>query len=279
MKGILGKKIGMTQVFATNGKLIPVTVIEVEPNVVTQIKTVEKDGYDAIQIGTVDVKEKNSTKAQIGHAKKANTAPKRFLKELRGVNVNDYTLGQVLKADVFTAGEIVDVSGVSKGKGFQGVIKRYNQSRGPMGHGSQYHRGVGSLGTLLPMHVLKGKKLPGHMGNAATTIQNLEVVSVDLENNVILIKGNVPGPKKSLVMIRTSVKKGDKANQAIELVSYEVEEEKPVEVEAEIEEANEELAKEEAEKEAEEKKKEAAKKAAQEQAKKEAEANAKDSGK
>jgi large subunit ribosomal protein L3 len=232
MKGILGKKIGMTQVFATNGKLIPVTVIEVEPNVVTQIKTVEKDGYDAVQLGCVDVKEKNSTKAQIGHAKKANTAPKRFLKELRGVDVNDYSLGQVLKADVFTAGEVVDVSGVSKGKGFQGVIKRYNQSRGPMGHGSQYHRGVGSLGTLLPMHVLKGKKLPGHMGNVTTTIQNLEVVSVDLENNVILIKGNVPGPKKSLVMIRTSVKKGDKTNQAIELVSYEVEEEKPVEVEA-----------------------------------------------
>ena len=233
MKGILGKKIGMTQVFATNGKLIPVTVIEVEPNVVTQIKTVEKDGYDAVQLGCVDVKEKNSTKAQIGHAKKANTAPKRFLKELRGVNVNDYTLGQVLKADVFTAGEVVDVSGVSKGKGFQGVIKRYNQSRGPMGHGSQYHRGVGSLGTLLPMHVLKGKKLPGHMGNVATTIQNLEVVSVDLENNVILIKGNVPGPKKSLVMIRTAVKKGDKANQAIELVSYEeaVVEEAPAEVE------------------------------------------------
>ena len=233
MKGILGKKIGMTQVFASNGKLIPVTVIEVEPNVVTQIKTVEKDGYDAIQLGTVDVKEKNSTKAQIGHAKKANTAPKRFLKELRGVNVNDYTLGQTLNADVFAAGEIVDVSGVSKGKGFQGVIKRYNQSRGPMGHGSQYHRGVGSLGTLLPMHVLKGKKLPGHMGNVATTIQNLEVVSVDLENNVILIKGNVPGPKKSLVMIRTAVKKGDKTNQAIELVSYEeaVVEEAPAEVE------------------------------------------------
>ena len=255
MKGILGKKIGMTQVFATNGKLIPVTVIEVEPNVVTQIKTVEKDGYDAVQLGTVDVKEKNSTKAQIGHAKKANTAPKRFLKELRGVNVNDYSLGQVLKADVFTAGEIVDVSGVSKGKGFQGVIKRYNQSRGPMGHGSQYHRGVGSLGTLLPMHVLKGKKLPGHMGNVATTIQNLEVVSVDLENNVILIKGNVPGPKKSLVMIRTSVKKGDKTNQAIELVSYEVAEEKPVEVEA-TEETVEEAAEETAEVEATEETKE-----------------------
>ena len=221
MNGILGKKIGMTQVFAKDGNLIPVTVVEVTPNVVTQIKTKEKDGYDAIQIGTVDVKEKNATKAQIGHAKKANTAPKRFLKELRGVNVSDYTLGQVIDASVFASGDIVDVSGVSKGKGFQGVIKRYNQSRGPMGHGSQYHRGVGSLGTLLPMHVLKGKKLPGHMGNVNTTIQNLEVVSVDLENNVILIKGNVPGPKKSLVMIKTAVKKGDKKGNAIELVSYE----------------------------------------------------------
>ena len=221
MNGILGKKIGMTQVFAKDGNLIPVTVVEVTPNVVTQIKTKEKDGYDAIQIGTVDVKEKSATKAQIGHAKKANTAPKRFLKELRGVNVNDYTLGQVIDASVFASGDIVDVSGVSKGKGFQGVIKRYNQSRGPMGHGSQYHRGVGSLGTLLPMHVLKGKKLPGHMGNVNTTIQNLEVVSVDLENNVILIKGNVPGPKKSLVMIKTAVKKGDKKGNAIELVSYE----------------------------------------------------------
>jgi large subunit ribosomal protein L3 len=232
MKGILGRKIGMTQVFTKNGKLIPVTVIEVEPNVVTQIKTVEKDGYDAIQLGAVTVKEKNSNKAKIGHTKKANTAPKRFLKELRGVNVNDYTLGQTITADLFKEGEIVDVSGVSKGKGFQGVIKRYNQSRGPMGHGSQYHRGVGSLGTLLPMHVLKGKKLPGHMGNVATTIQNLEVVSVDLENNVILIKGNVPGPKKSLVMIRTSVKKGEKVNEQVELISYE---ETPV-VETEVEE-------------------------------------------
>ena len=232
MKGILGRKIGMTQVFTKNGKLIPVTVIEVEPNVVTQIKTVEKDGYDAIQLGAVTVKEKNSNKAKIGHTKKANTAPKRFLKELRGVNVNDYTLGQTITADLFKEGEIVDVSGVSKGKGFQGVIKRYNQSRGPMGHGSQYHRGVGSLGTLLPMHVLKGKKLPGHMGNVATTIQNLEVVSVDLENNVILIKGNVPGPKKSLVMLRTSVKKGEKVNEQVELISYE---ETPV-VETEVEE-------------------------------------------
>ena len=227
MKGILGKKIGMTQVFTQSGKLIPVTVIEVEPNVVTQIKTVEKDGYDAIQLGSQTVRAKVSNKAKIGHTKKANTEPKRFLREIRGVNVNDYTLGQVIDASLFTKGEIVDVSGVSKGKGFQGVIKRYNQSRGPMGHGSQYHRGVGSLGTLLPMHVLKGKKLPGHMGNVACTIQNLEVVDVDLENNVILIKGNVPGPKQSLVMIRTSVKKGEKVNETEELISY-VEVEEPV---------------------------------------------------
>jgi len=234
MKGILGKKIGMTQVFTESGKLIPVTVIEVEPNVVTQIKTVEKDGYDAIQLGAVTIKEKSSNKAKIGHTNKANTAPKRFLREIRGVNVNDYTLGQVISADVFTKGEMVDVSGISKGKGFQGVIKRHNQSRGPMGHGSQYHRGVGSMGTLLPMHVLKGKKLPGHMGNVATTIQNLEVVSIDLENNVILIKGNVPGPKKSLVMIKTSVKKGEKVREMEELISYEVIEEEVTEDAAEV---------------------------------------------
>ena len=237
MKGILGKKIGMTQVFTKNGKLIPVTVIEVEPNVVTQIKTVEKDGYDAIQLGAQTVRAKVSNKAKVGHTNKANTEPKRFLREIRGVNVSDYTLGQVIDASIFTKGEIVDVSGVSKGKGFQGVIKRYNQSRGPMGHGSQYHRGVGSLGTLLPMHVLKGKKLPGHMGNVACTIQNLEVVDVDLENNVILIKGNVPGPKKSLVMIRTSVKKGEKVNETEELISYVEIPEEPVAEEAPVEEA------------------------------------------
>ena len=229
MKGILGKKIGMTQVFTQSGKLIPVTVIEVEPNVVTQIKTVEKDGYDAIQLGCETVRAKVSNKAKIGHTNKANTEPKRFLREIRGVNVNDYTLGQVIDASLFAKGEIVDVSGVSKGKGFQGVIKRYNQSRGPMGHGSQYHRGVGSLGTMLPMHVLKGKKLPGHMGAQACTIQNLEVVDVDLENNVILVKGNVPGPKQSLVMIRTSVKKGEKINETEELISYVEVVETPVE--------------------------------------------------
>lgn len=220
MKGILGTKVGMTQVFTKNGKLIPVTVISIEPNVVTQIKTVETDGYNAIQLGAVNMKEKNSNKAKMGHTNKANTTPKRFLREIRGVNPADYTLGQVVSADVFQAGEMVDVSGVSKGKGFQGVIKRWNQSRGPMGHGSQYHRGVGSLGTMLPMHVLKGKKLPGHMGHVATTIQNLEVVAVDMDENVILIKGNVPGPKKSLVMIRTSVKKGEKVNETEELITY-----------------------------------------------------------
>ena len=233
MKGILGKKIGMTQVFTEEGKLIPVTVVEVEPNVVTQIKTVEKDGYDAIQLATGTTTEKHNNKPKMGHLKKANTEPKRFLKEIRGVNVNDYTLGQVLKAeDVFTSGESVDVTGTSKGKGFQGVIKRWNQSRGPMGHGSQYHRGVGSLGTMLPMHVIKGKKMPGHMGNVQRTVQNLEVVSIDTENNVILIKGNIPGPKKSYVVIRDSVKTTDKKPVAYTLLSYAEEvavEETPVE--------------------------------------------------
>ena len=221
MKGILGKKIGMTQVFTTDGILIPVTVVEVEPNVVTQIKTKETDGYEAIQLGYETVREKVSNKPKMGHTKKANTEPKRFLREIKGVNVADYTLGQVLDASIFEAGEIVDVSGISKGKGFQGVIKRHNGSRGPMGHGSQYHRGVGSLGTMRPMHVLKGKKLPGQMGNVASTVQNLEVIAVDLENNVILIKGNVPGPKKGLVVIKTAVKKPGKKNSAADLITYE----------------------------------------------------------
>ncbi len=235
MKGILGKKIGMTQVFTENGKAIPVTVIEVEPNVVTQIKTVEKDGYEAIQLATETVREKVSNKPKMGQTNKANTTPKRFLREIRGVNVNDYELGQTIGVDIFEAGEIVDVTGTSKGKGFQGVIKRYNQTRGPMGHGSQYHRGVGSLGTMLPMHVLKGKKMPGQMGNVQRTVQNLEIVSVDVENSVILVKGNVPGPKKSLVVIRTAVKKPNQKVEAATLVSYaepvveEVVEETPVE--------------------------------------------------
>ena len=220
MKGILGKKIGMTQVFTKEGKLIPVTVVEVEPNVVTQIKTVAKDGYDAIQLATCTVREKVSNKPKMGHTKKANTEPKRFLREIRGVDVNDYSLGQIVSVDIFNEGEMVDVSGISKGKGFQGVIKRHNQSCGPMGHGSQYHRGVGSLGTMLPMHVLKGKKMPGQMGNVKRTVQNLEIVSIDKENNLILIKGNVPGSKQSLVIIRTAVKMPVASKTPADLVSY-----------------------------------------------------------
>jgi len=224
MKGILGRKIGMTQVFARNGKLTPVTVIEVEPNVVSQIKTVATDGYDAIQLAAVEKREKLANKPEMGHLKKANTTPKRFLKEIRGVDVSNYSLGQEIKADIFAEGEMVDVTGTSKGKGFQGVIKRHNQSRGPMGHGSQYHRGVGSMGTLLPMRVLPGKKMPGHMGVEQVTIQNLEIVQIDLENNVILVKGNVPGPKKSLVLIKTAVKNNGVINEKQDLITYVVEE-------------------------------------------------------
>lgn len=241
MKGILGRKKGMTEVFTTDGRLIPVTVIEVEDNVVSQVKTKETDGYDAVQLATVEKKASRSNKPETGHLKKASTTPKRFLKELRGVEVSNYTLGDVLKADVFTEGEMVDVTGTSKGKGFQGVIKRHNQHRGPMSHGSQYHRGVGSMGTMLPMRVLPGKKLPGHMGHERVTIQNLEVIKVDLENNVILIKGSVPGPKNSLVLVKTSVKTGDKKNDPVELVVYE--ENVPTEevIEETIETINEEL--------------------------------------
>ena len=220
-KGILGRKLGMTQVFTKSGKLVPVTVIEVGKNVVTQIKTTENDGYEAIQLGFSEVKEKNTTKASIGHTNKAQTTPKRFFKEIRGVDVSNYTLGQELGADVFAEGEVVDVTGTTKGKGFQGVIKRHNQSRGPMGHGSHYHRRPGSMGTMRPMRVFKGKKLPGHMGTLTVTIQNLEVVAVDVENGLILVKGNVPGAKKSLVTIRTSVKNPGKVNEREELVSYE----------------------------------------------------------
>ena len=236
-KGILGRKLGMTQVFAKSGKLIPVTVVEVEPNVVTQIKTVETDGYEAIQLGFDTKREKLSNKAEKGHLAKANTAPKRFLKEIRGVDVSKYQLGQELDCQVFEEGEMVDVSGISKGKGFQGVIKRYNQSRGPMGHGSQYHRGVGSLGTMRPMRVFKGQKLPGHMGHVSVTMQNLEVVAVMKDENVILIKGNVPGPKKSLVIIKSAVKKPNVKNDKIELVTYANEEVK-AEVEAASDDTN-----------------------------------------
>ena len=221
MKGILGRKIGMTQVFTKSGKLIPVTVVSVEPNVVTQIKTKENDGYEAIQLGFDTKREKLATKASLGHTNKANTTPKRFFKEIKGVDVNNYTLGQEIKVDIFTEGEVVDVTGTTKGKGFQGVIKRHGQSRGPMGHGSHYHRRPGSLGTMRPMRVIPGKKLPGHMGQSTVTIQNLEIVAVDAKENVILVKGNIPGAKQSLVFIKTSTKTPGKVNEAEELVCYE----------------------------------------------------------
>jgi len=205
-KGILGRKIGMTQVFAENGDLIPVTVIEVTPNVVLQKKTIENDGYEAIQLGFEDLREKLANKPLKGHVAKVNTAPKRFIREIRGVNLADYEIGQEVKVDIFAEGEVVDVTGVSKGKGFQGAIKRHGQSRGPMSHGSRYHRRPGSMGAIAPNRVFKSKELPGRMGGERVTVQNLTIVKVDAERNLILVKGNVPGPKKSLVTIKSAVK-------------------------------------------------------------------------
>ena len=221
MKGILGRKAGMTEVFTKDGKVIPVTVIEVEPNVVMQVKTKDVCGYDAVQLGIVDKKEKNSTKASINHAKKAGTNPKRFLKEFRVENASNYALGDKITADIFEAGDMVDVTGTSKGKGFQGVIKRHGQSEGPKTHGSRYHRRPGSMGTMLPKRVLKGKRLAGHMGHETVTIQNLEVIEVNVEEGYILISGNIPGPKKSLVLIKEAVKA--KKVSPKEIVSYEEE--------------------------------------------------------
>ena len=241
MKGILGRKIGMTQVFTESGKLIPVTVVEVTPNVVTQIKTKENDGYEAIQLAFDTKREKLATKASAGITSKAKTTPKRFFREIKGVDINDYTLGQEVTVELFEPGEIIDVTGTTKGKGFQGVIKRHGQSRGPMGHGSHYHRRPGSKGTMRPMRVFKGKALPGHMGTLTVTIQNLMVVDVDKENNVILVSGNVPGPKKGLVIIKTAVKNPKKV-ETENLVSYIKEEPKveetiePVETEVVTEE-------------------------------------------
>jgi large subunit ribosomal protein L3 len=205
-KGILGRKIGMTQVFADNGELIPVTVIEATPNVVLQKKTLENDGYEAIQLGFEDLREKLATKPEIGHAAKANTAPKRFVREIRGANLAEYEVGQEVKVDIFQEGDIVDVTGTSKGKGFQGTIKRHGQSRGPMSHGSRYHRRPGSMGPIAPNRVFKSKELPGRMGGERVTVQNLQVVKVDTERNLLLIKGNVPGPRKGLVIIKSAVK-------------------------------------------------------------------------
>ncbi len=207
MKGILGKKLGMTQVFTAEGNVIPVTVIEAGPCVVLQKKDLENDGYEAVQLGFSDKKERNAIKPEIGHAKKANTAPKRYVREIRGIDSTSVEVGQELKADVFTEGEFVDVTGTSKGKGFQGVIKRWNQSRGPMAHGSRYHRRPGSMGSIQANRVPKGKRLPGHMGHTTITVQRLEVIKVDVERNVLLVKGAVPGPRNSYVKIKETVKK------------------------------------------------------------------------
>ena len=205
-KGILGKKVGMTQIFTESGELIPVTVVEATPNVVLQVKTVETDGYEAIQVGYQDKREVLSNKPAKGHVAKANTAPKRFIKEFKNVELGEYEVGKEIKVDVFQAGDVVDVTGTTKGKGFQGAIKRHGQSRGPMSHGSRYHRRPGSMGPVAPNRVFKNKRLAGRMGGDRVTIQNLEVVKVDVERNVILIKGNIPGAKKSLITIKSTVK-------------------------------------------------------------------------
>ena len=206
MKGILGKKIGMTQIFTEHGEVIPVTVVEAGPVVVTQIKTTENDGYTAIQVGFGDAKEKSLNKPQKGHLAAANTL-KKHLKEFRVDSVEGYTVGQEIKADLFAAGELIDVTGISKGKGFQGPIKRHGQSRGPESHGSRYHRRPGSMGACsYPGRVFKNKKLAGHMGSVKVTVQNLEVVRVDADKNFILVKGAIPGAKGSVVTLKEAVK-------------------------------------------------------------------------
>lgn len=206
-KGIIGKKIGMTQIFDEKGNVIPVTVIETAGNIVSQIKTVETDGYNAIQLGYGEIKDKHINKPEAGHFAKAKIANKKHLREFRLDDISSYKIGDEVKADIFAAGEKIDVQGTSKGKGFQGVIKRHGQHRGPMGHGSMYHRRPGSMGsTSTPGRVFKGKKLPGHMGVQKITIQNLEIIKVDMDKNVLLVKGSVPGPKGAILKIKSSVK-------------------------------------------------------------------------
>ncbi|MEE3928323.1 50S ribosomal protein L3 [Mycoplasmopsis ciconiae] len=208
MKGILGRKIGMTQIFTEFGKSIPVTVVEVQPNVVSKVLSKESNGYVATQLAVFDKKASRSNKPEQGHFKKANTTPKRYVKEIR--DMSGYELGQLVKADIFESGELVDVTGISKGKGFAGTIKRHNQAIGPKSHGggggSQPVRQTGSLGDISGNKVVKGMTMPGQLGNTRTTVQNLEVIKVISEENLILIKGSIPGPKKSFVMIKQAVK-------------------------------------------------------------------------
>jgi len=206
-KGILAIKVGMTQIFNENGELVPVTVLQAGPCAVTQVKTVDNDGYDAVQVGFVDKRNKLVNKPQKGHFEKAGVSYKRYVREFRFENAAEYKLADEIKADIFAEGDRVDVTAISKGKGFQGAIKRHGQSRGPMAHGSKYHRHAGSNGACSdPSRVFKGKRMPGHMGSVQVTVQNLDVVRVDAENNVILVKGAVPGPKKSLVTLKETVK-------------------------------------------------------------------------
>lgn len=205
-KGILGKKLGMTQLFAEDGTVIPVTVIEAGPCVVLQKKDKDNDGYEAIQVGYGDKSEKRANQPELGHVKKANTAAKKFIKEFRGIDLDAYEVGQVIKADIFQPGELVDVTGTSKGKGFAGNIKRHGHARGPMSHGSHFHRGPGSLGAVDAARVFKGTKLPGRMGGKTVTLQNLEIVRVDADRNIIVVKGSIPGPRNSYVTIKSAVK-------------------------------------------------------------------------
>ena len=206
-KAIIGKKIGMTQIFDENGKVVPVTVIEAGPCVVVQKKTVENDGYEAIQVAYGEAKERLVNKPKKGHFQKAGVALKKHIKEFRLEDISAYEVGAEIKADVFQVGDKVDVSGLSKGKGFQGTIKRWNASRGPMTHGSKFHRSVGSQGgSSDPARTFKNRKMPGHMGHVNTTVLNLEVVKVMPEKNLILVKGGVPGPNKNIVVVRNSVK-------------------------------------------------------------------------
>ena len=206
-KAILATKVGMTQIFNETGTLIPVTVLQAGPCVVTQVKTVANDGYDAVQVGFVDKREKLVNKPQKGHFDKAGVSYKRYVREFKFENAAEYEVKQEIKADIFKEGDKIDASAISKGKGFQGAIKRYGQHRGPMAHGSKFHRHQGSNGSATtPGRVFKGKGMPGHMGCKKVTVQNLEVVKVDVENNVILVKGAVPGPKKCLVTLKETVK-------------------------------------------------------------------------
>ena len=206
-KAILATKVGMTQIFGEDGSLTPVTVLQAGPCVVTQVKTVENDGYSAVQVGFVDKREKLVNKCQKGHFDKAGVSYKRYVRELKLDNAEEYALGAEIKADAFAAGDKIDATAISKGKGFQGAIKRHGQHRGPMAHGSKFHRHQGSNGSATtPGRVFKGKGMPGQMGHKQITVQNLEVVRVDAENNLILVKGAVPGPKKCLVTVRETVK-------------------------------------------------------------------------